>query len=732
MIARIRQLLAPPIFEDEEMTRRASLLNTILLAAFVIASLLTLSTAFFGAAAASVPGRISAGASTAAMAVVMWFVMRRGHVTLTSLVISSVLLVNTTVALYFIGTVRAPIAANYIVCIIIAGLLVGARAATVFLSLSLLLLFGLLRAEVAGLLPSGQASSGVNDWVAHAAVFAMITVLLILTTRSINEALERARREERALTEVNEGLQREIVERKRAEEEVRDSERRYRLLADNVTDIIWTTDLNLKFTYISPSIVQTGYTVEEAMAQSVEEFLGPASLDLSKQAIARELAEGGRESANPFGALTLELGFPGKDGVTLAAESRIRFLYDSDGSPVGILGVTRDIAARKRLEEQLRKAQEMEAIGRLSGGVAHDFNNILTAITGYSELLLMDLDPDDPEHSDVEAIKEAAERAAALTQQLLAFSRKQVLRLEVLDLNSVVANTEKMLQRLIGEDIDLTTILDPDLGRVRADPGRIEQVIMNLAVNARDAMPQGGKLTIETKNAVLDADYARGYVDVEPGRYVMLVVSDAGVGMSEEIQSHLFEPFFTTKEDGKGTGLGLATVYGIVKQSDGHIGVYSEPGQGTAFKIYLPRTDEAVEPLHPGLVSAESGRGSEIILLVEDDEAVRNLARRVLTESDYTVLEAGNGEEAIQVCQQHQGPLHLLLTDVVLPGGMSGRKIAERLVLLRPEVKVLCMSGYTDDAIVHHGVLEPGIAFLEKPFTPTALLQKVRRVLDEA
>jgi len=732
MIARMRRLLAPPVFEDAEKTRRAGLLNVILLAAFVIASLLTLATRLLAAAGPITSSKMTVGAVTAALALAMWFIMRRGHVTFASVLLSTILLVNTTIAICFIGSIRAPLAANYIVCIVVAGLLVGSRAAVVFFSLSLLALLGLLQAETAGLLPPVQTSSGLNNWAVHAAVFGMITVLLILTTRSINEALERTVREERALAEANAGLQREIAERKRVEEEVRESERLYRLLSDNITDIIWTTDLDLKFTYFSPSIAQIGYTVEEAMKLSVEEFLTPASLELGRKSLAEGLAEEGADPTEPFFSRTLELGVQLKDGSILSAESRTSFLRDAAGRPVGILGVTRDTTERKRLEEQLHKAQELEAIGRLSGGVAHDFNNILTAITGYSDFLLMELGPQDPRRGDVEGIKQAAERAATLTQQLLAFSRKQVLQLKVLDLNSVIANVEDMLQRVIGEDVDLATILDPSLGRVKADPGRIEQVIMNLAVNARDAMPQGGKLTIKTMNVVLDDEYARRCVDIEPGRHVMLAVSDAGVGMDEETQSHLFEPFFTTKDDGKGTGLGLSTVYGIVKQSKGHISVCSEAGQGTTFEIYLPRTDEGAEPIAREIASSESAQGSETILLVEDEDAVRSLVWRILTERGYTVLEARNGEEAIQVCQQREGPLELLLTDVVLPGGMSGQKIAERLVLLHPEAKVLYMSGYTDDAIVRHGVLDPGIAFLEKPFAPRTLVQKVRRVLDEA
>jgi PAS domain S-box-containing protein len=390
----------------------------------------------------------------------------------------------------------------------------------------------------------------------------------------------------------------------------------------------------------------------------------------------------------------------------------------------------RSLEELQRTQDQLVQARKMEAIGRLAGGVAHDFNNLLTAIIGYSELLLGELNPYDPRRGDVEEINKAADRAAVLTRQLLAFSRKQVLQPQVLDLNTTVSNMEKMLRRLIGEDIDLVTILDPALGQVKADPGQIDQVLMNLAVNARDAMPRGGKLTIETMNAYLDENYARQHVDVQPGSYVMLAVSDTGLGMDEETLSHLFEPFFTTKDVGQGTGLGLSTVYGIVKQSGGHLWVYSEPGQGTTFKVYLPRVEEAAEAAQRIQVPTESLQGREIVLLVEDADVVRDLARLVLLQRGYTVLEARDGEEAIQICEQHEGPVHLIVTDVVMPGGMSGRQLAERLATLRPEMKVLYMSGYTDNAIVHHGVLEPGMAFLQKPFAPEALARKVRETLD--
>ncbi len=409
---------------------------------------------------------------------------------------------------------------------------------------------------------------------------------------------------------------------------------------------------------------------------------------------------------------------------------------DETGRAMRMSGTIMCITARKRAEEalgqseeQLRQAQKMEAVGKLAGGVAHDFNNLLTIITGYGELLLRRLGPRDPSRKYIEEIKKAGDRAASLTQQLLAFSRRQVLIPKALDLNVVVDGMSTMLQRLLGEDIDLATTLAPELWHVKADPGQLEQIIMNLAVNARDAMPQGGKLTLETANVEITETRVRGQVVMAPGYYAMLAMSDTGVGMDQETQSRIFEPFFTTKEQGKGTGLGLSTVYGIVKQSGGHIVVYSEPGRGTTFKIYLPRVEEMVERVVVEPMTSALPRGTETILLVEDEPGVRSFAREALELQGYTVLEARHGIEAMLVSNQHSGSVHLLVTDVVMPQ-MSGREVVEYLVAQRPHLKVLYMSGYTENAIVHHGVLDPGTFFLQKPFTPEALVRRVREVLD--
>jgi PAS domain S-box-containing protein len=389
---------------------------------------------------------------------------------------------------------------------------------------------------------------------------------------------------------------------------------------------------------------------------------------------------------------------------------------------VRLLEQERESAAR------LQQSQKMEAVGRLAGGVAHDFNNLLTAIIGYSDLSLRRLKPGDALQRNIEEIKRAAGRAADLTHQLLAFSRRQVLQPRVLDLNAVITEIEKMLRRLIGEDIELLYELNTSLGRVKADPGQLEQVLLNLVINARDAMPGGGKLTIQTANTHLDKEYAGQHVAVVPGPYVMLAVSDNGSGMDEATRAQIFEPFFTTKEQGKGTGLGLATVYGIVKQSHGNIWVYSEVGQGTTFKIYLPRVDDEAEHLRPAERVGSLTQGTETILLVEDDQMVRGIASTILRQAGYTVLEAGDGESAVRTCRQHEGTIHMVLTDVVMPR-MSGRAVADQLMELRPGLGVLFMSGYTEEAIVNHGVLHEGVNFLEKPFTPDTLTRKVREVL---
>jgi len=522
---------------------------------------------------------------------------------------------------------------------------------------------------------------------------------------------------------------RDITELKEAERALLESEMLLRTIIETEPECVKLVDrqgMVLRMNQAGLAMLEAD-APEQVFGRCIYEFVDP-----EYRRAFMECAEGvfrGESRALEFEAVGLK-------GARRWLETHAVPLRDHAGQTVALLGVARDITDHKRAEqalrkkeEQLRQSQKIEAIGQLTGGIAHDFNNLLTVINGYSTMTLQSLKADDPLRPNLAQIKEAGERAASLTQQLLAFSRKQVLEPKVLDLNAVVTNIDRMLRRVIGEHIDLALALKPGLGRVKVDPGQIEQVIMNLAVNARDAMPKGGRLTIETTDVELNQDYVRGHVGARPGAHVMLAVSDTGCGMDKETQARIFEPFFTTKEKGKGTGLGLATVYGIVKQSGGSIWVYSEPGRGTTFKIYLPRVEGPAEGTKPGPDSLSTPRGSETILLVEDEAGVRELVRRILVAHGYTLLTAGRGDEAFQVCGRHEGPIHLLMTDVVMPG-MSGRTLADRLTALYPNVKVLYMSGYTDAAIARNGELEEGAMFLQKPFTPQALACKVREVLD--
>ena len=411
----------------------------------------------------------------------------------------------------------------------------------------------------------------------------------------------------------------------------------------------------------------------------------------------------------------------------------LRFVPVPEGACILSLDITgqkRATATLARTEEQLRLAQKMEAVGRLAGGVAHDFNNVLSVVLSYTGLILSDLKSDDPMRAEIEEIQKAGERAADLTRQLLTFSRQHVVLPKVVDLNQIMVAMEKMIGRLLGADVEVTLFPGARLGKVKVDPGQIEQIVMNLAVNARDAMPSGGRLTIQTNNIDLDDHYASEHLGVTAGPHVMLAVTDTGFGMDKETQGQIFEPFFTTKEKGKGTGLGLSIVFGIVKQSGGHVWVYSEPGHGTTFKVYLPRTEAQTEASPSQPPPAEGGRGSETILLVEDDEQVRAVAVGILRRRGYTVLEAPGAGEALLVVEQYGARINLLVTDVVLPR-MNGPQLAERVRASRPDIKVLFMSGYTDEAIIQHGILDSGVTFLQKPITPDSLARKVREALGQ-
>ena len=545
------------------------------------------------------------------------------------------------------------------------------------------------------------------------------TTIGVLVVQTYTEGVRYGERERDILQFVSTQVAR-AIERARADEQLRRSETRYRLLFESNPEAMFVYDPGtLRFLAVNEAAVaRYGWTREEFLRMTLPDIRPPSEIPRLEAALA----------AQDRGAATVsDTKHRKKDGSLIDVEVLSDWI-EFEGRRARLV-LAKDVTERLRLEEQLRQSQKMEAIGQLAGGIAHDFNNLLTAILGFCGLLERQVGANAQMRGDVAEIRHAAGRAAELTRKLLAFGRRQMLAPRVLDLNGLVADLDKMLRRVIGEHIELVTQLDPELAPVKADLGQLEQVILNLVVNARDAMPQGGRVSIQTANTDLDLAYADTHAPVVPGRYVLLAVSDTGTGMHPEAKAHLFEPFFTTKEVGKGTGLGLATVYGIVKQSGGYIWVYSESGSGTSVKIYLPRSDQPVQPVPRPPVLAGLPTGTETVLVVEDAEAIRSLARKVLTAQGYTVLEAGDGVEALQIAERHTGMLHLVLTDVVMPG-MSGRELAQRLAPLRPQLKLLYMSGYTGDAVVHRGVLEDGLPFLAKPFTPEDLASKVRDVLD--
>jgi len=512
----------------------------------------------------------------------------------------------------------------------------------------------------------------------------------------------------------------DITDSKRVEEELQKSESQFRSLVHDAPYGIYRVALDGRLLQVNPALVRMlGYESEEELTR------GSVEKDIYRNPETRQRLVRDHWQKQDFREVEAE--YRRKDGNIIIVRMTGHPVREKDHSLAYIEVFAEDITERRSLEKQLLQSQKMEAIGRLAGGIAHDFNNLLGVILGHSDILDQQIGGNDRLRKSVEATRNAAERAAALTMQLLTFSRKQVIEPTVIDLNASVMEIEKMLHRVIGEDIELSIRLQPDLGRVKADPGQLSQVLLNLAVNSRDAMPSGGKLVIETANADLDDTYGRQHLGARPGPHVMLAVSDTGTGMDSETLSHIFEPFFTTKETGKGTGLGLSMVYGIIKQSNGYIMAYSEPGRGTTFKIYFPRTQESASPVQKA--NDEIPSGAETVMVVEDEAPLRELTRVLLEDAGYTVLESSGAEDALETAKDMQRKIDLLLTDIVMPR-LDGRELANQMVSLRPDLKVLYMSGYTDDIIVHRGVLTQGAVLVQKPFTKRTLLQKVRETLD--
>ncbi len=611
----------------------------------------------------------------------------------------------TTAAIYLSGHASANFYVAYFLIMLIAAF---APTLPQMLGLSVILC---LSYGVMLYLDTGELGAlGESHWL-------QIPILLILAIfyGSTNESARKLSRDKTLLVE-------QISERKRAEKALRESEERYRRLVEVSPYAIFITRRH-RIVFMNQACYRLlkATSPDQIIGRSPFDFFDPEDDSAVIDAFRRALGEGRHLPLIERRILCL-------DGTVITAELAVSPMTDHASAAMQV--ILHDITERKHLEERVRQANKMEAVGQLAGGVAHDFNNMLTIIAGHGDLLAEDSTLTDDQRRSIEQIRQACIRASSLTAQLLAFSRRQVMQPKVLNLNDVVANMEPMLRPLVGEHITLFTVLSPGLGHVRADPNQLEQVLINLTMNARDAMPDGGTLTVETGGCDLDEDgISRQRLDARPGRYVSLRVADTGVGMDEDTLARIFEPFFTTKPKGKGTGLGLSTVYGIIKQSGGSIGVRSRPGQGASFTIYLPRVEEPACAEITDTESPGAFEGTETVLVAEDEPGVRSLVHASLRLKGYTVLEAGNGTEALALAERHSGPIHLLLTDVIMPQ-MNGRELSERLKARRPGLKVLFMSGYTDDAVLRHGVVTEDLQFIQKPFTPSALAGKMRTVLD--
>jgi two-component system, cell cycle sensor histidine kinase and response regulator CckA len=657
--------------------------------------------------------------------------LRRGHFRRAVMISIAGLLVGLASLLFVRGLhTNAALVLALALPITLAALLIGRRALALTVSLSIAIVVSVAMLQRAGspLVAVIQPPNYAATVVVFILVVSLLGFFLDSFGTTLREALTAMQARELEVEQSHadlhlrtDELEQEILERKLFGAALRESEERYRLIAENSSDLIGLLDQTGRWVYASPSYYALlGFAPVELIGSATLDYVHPDDRGQLAEQLVR-LSEG---------MVRVSFRMRHADGSWRWLEGVWTAILQGDDRLIVAAG--HDITERKSLEAQLLQSQKMEGIGRLAGGVAHDFNNLLTAIIGNAELALDSLPGDHVARADIGEVVRAAGRAVGLTRQLLAFARKQIIEPHVIDLNQLILEMDALLRRLIGEDIELITIPALGLGNIRADPGQIEQVIVNLAVNSRDAMPRGGKLKVETHNALLDQEYTQQHLGVVAGRYVLLVVSDTGVGMDEPTRERIFEPFFTTKQKGQGTGLGLPMCYGIIRQHGGHIWVYSDPGHGSSFKIYLPQIDEPVDAVAQAPDANVSPHGVETILLVEDEAAVRMLAARVLREHGYTVFEASHPDEALTIAgAQPSGSIQLLLTDVVMPR-MSGRALAEELLKLRPDIKTMFISGYTDNAIVHHGRLDPGVAFLPKPFSPATLVRKVREILDAA
>ena len=736
MYANIKRLLAPPLFEDDEKTRVAMILGVILWSVVAVVSFLMITWIIGGKTHELGPYALAANSFIIAAAIGLLFMIRYGYVKAASCIYVIFLWCNITFQAFTSDGVRGSASIIYIAIMVLTGLLIGWRASLAAAAFSILSIWLLAYAEQIGLM-TFQMDGPYMVALEATGIIIFTAVLLTLTTTGLSSALKRARKSEQSLKESNRALQYNLQQLEQRERALVDSEERFRLLAENVVDIIWILDPDtLRFVYVSPSVEKiAGYRPDEAMALQLDQLLPYESKEISNRYLSDELA---KSQQDPTRSSRGELQIYHKDGSVIWVETIAKVLYINWLSAYGIIGVTRDISQRKesdeerkKLHDQLLQSQKMEAIGTLAGGIAHDFNNSLQGILGYTQILLFAKNKDDPDLKFLKQIEEATQRSSELTKQLLTFSRKMDSQLRPVDLNQEVRQLEHLLVRTIPKMIAIETHLGPDLKIISGDPIQIEQIIMNLCINARDAMPDGGRLAITCQNEVLDKRFCQLHVGVVPGEFVRLGITDNGHGMDKQTQKHIFEPFFTTKKTGEGTGLGLAMVYGIVKNHGGHITCESDPGKGTTFSVYFPVIEEA-RP-RPALQDHEAKTtpyGQELILLVDDEDYLRDLGERMLAMFGYTVLKAPDGETAVQIYQERGQEISLVILDLIMPG-IGGKNCLDLILEVDPSAKVIIASGYSAAEFDQKDLELKARGFVAKPYELNQLLGMIRKTLDD-
>lgn len=734
--SRIKRMMTPPVFEDEEKTRVAMILSIILWSVVTVVSVLIITWLITGKSHDLGPYAFAANTFIIAVAMGLLLLIRNGYVKSAGFAFVAFIWCNITFQAFTSDGVHGSAAIIYITIMVLVSLLLGWRVSIGIAALSTLSIWILAHAEQIGLM-SFQLDGPYEVALESTGMFILTAVFLTLTTTGLNKALKRARKSERSLMESNRALQHNLEQLAQRENALRDSEERFRLLAENVVDMIWILDPNdLRFVYVSPSVERImGYTPEEMTELELDQLLTAESLELAQKTLNTRLEKSQTDSSQITRG---ELELLHQNGSTVWVETTARVLYINWLSSFGIIGITRDITnrkasdeERKKLQDQLLQAQKMEAIGTLAGGIAHDFNNSLQGILGYTQILIYEKEKGHPDLKLLKQIESATQRSSELTKQLLTFSRKVESRLRPLNLNQEVRQLEQLLERTIPKMIAIETYLADDLKIINADSVQIEQMMMNLCINARDAMPDGGKLVIDCRNTILDENYCKMHVDAVPGEYVMLSIADNGKGMDKQTLEHIFEPFFTTKKKGGGTGLGLAMVYGIVKNHGGHITCNSAPGQGTTFRVYFPAIEEpSLDQPQRHTESEQFPQGNETILLVDDEDYLRDLGRRLLTRFGYTVLTAPDGETAVQIYGEHAAQIALVILDLIMPG-IGGKNCLDQILEKDPSARVIIASGYSVDGSTQKELEAKARGFIGKPFELQQMLNIVRNTLDK-